>query len=270
MGLIRWPNKGFLANTREYAKIFGVVATKLVIEYDGGGFRGWAKQPGERTVQAEIERALEIVRREPTSLTVAGRTDAGVHAWGQVASHPGAPAGARSLNAILPDDISIRSSEEAPDGFDARADATSRTYCYRLWNGAQRSALRRERSWWCSYRLDRERLAAAAALIVGRHDFEAFTLSKQPYENYRRHVISAEWRGEGPMFEFWITGETFTRRMVRSLTAFQIEVARGAKDLTELGTLLEGAPRSAGGGTAPAEGLYLASVSFGNETTAGT
>jgi tRNA pseudouridine38-40 synthase len=244
------------------------VATKLTIEYDGGGFRGWAKQPGLRTVEGELERALQVVRREPTKLTVAGRTDAGVHAWGQIASHEGDPAGARSLNAVLPDDIAVLASEEVPDGFDAREHATSRTYCFRIWNSRQRSALQRGRTWWCAYRLDMELLAAASQQLVGSHDFEAFTLSKQPYDSYRRRVLSAEWRGDGELLEFWITGETFTRRMVRSLTAFQIEIARGARPLSELAPLLAGAPRSAGGGTAPPHGLYLASVGFGPGATA--
>lgn len=245
------------------------MASKLTIEYDGRDFRGWAKQPGQRTVQAELESALKVVRREETKLTVAGRTDAGVHAWGQVASHPGEPADARSLNAVLPDDVAVLSSEAVPDAFDARSAATSRTYCYRIWNNRARSALLRDRVWWCSYRLDRELLGAAAEVVTGEHDFEAFTLSQQPYESYRRRVLSAEWREREGVLEFWISGEAFTRRMVRSLTAFQVEVARGVRSLEELETLLRGAPRADGGGTAPAEGLFFASVSFEPLETAG-
>lgn len=246
------------------------LSTRLTIEYDGSGFRGWAKQPGYRTVQGEVERALEVVRREPTPLTVAGRTDAGVHAWAQVASHPGEPADARSLNALLPDDVAVLASENAPDGFDARSDATSRTYCYRIWNRRQRTALLRGRVWWCSHRLDRALLDASAELISGKHDFEAFTLSKQPYEHYRRTVLRAEWVERDRLLEFWIEGDAFTRRMVRSLTGFQVDVARGARSLDDLARLLEGAPRSEGGGTAPAEGLYLASIGFGERASAGS
>lgn len=238
------------------------MSTRLTIEYDGGGFRGWAKQPGHRTVQGELERALEIVRREPTPLTVAGRTDAGVHAWAQVASHVGAPADARSLNAVLPDDVAVLASESAPEGFDARSDATSRTYCYRIWNRRQRTALLRGRVWWCAYELDRARLDAAAELLLGMHDFKAFTLSKQPYEHYNRRILRSEWVERDRVLEYWIEGTTFTRRMVRSVTAFQIEVARGAKSLDDLAALLEGATRAEGAGTAPAEGLYLAAVGF--------
>ncbi|MFT4050546.1 MAG: tRNA pseudouridine(38-40) synthase TruA [Solirubrobacterales bacterium] len=244
------------------------MSTRLTIEYDGTRFRGWAKQPGQRTVQAELERALKIVRREETRLTVAGRTDAGVHALGQVASHEGHPADARSLNAVLPDDVAVLASEAARDGFDARMHATSRTYCYRVWNNRSRSAMLRGRAWWCSYVLDHSLLDAASAVLLGEHDFEAFTLSQQPYEHYRRRVLTSEWRERDGVLEYWVTGDTFTRRMVRSITAFQIEIARGARSLDDLVRLLEGAPRAQGGGTAPADGLYLASVSFGPDHAA--
>lgn len=238
------------------------MGAKLLVEYDGSAFRGWARQPGERTVQGELERALAVVRREETSLTVAGRTDAGVHALAQVASHAGAPADARSLNALLPDDVAVLASEVAPDGFDARSDATSRTYVYRVLARRQRSALLRGRAWWCSYEFDRGLLDAACARLVGLHDFEAFTLSKQPYESYKRRVLSAEWRDVDGLLEFWVTGTSFTRRMVRSVVAFQIDVARSARTLDQLDRLLLGAPRAEGAGTAPADGLYLAAVSF--------
>lgn len=238
------------------------MTTRLTIEYDGTCYRGWAKQPGVRTIQEELETALRIVRREETKLTVAGRTDAGVHAWAQIASHAGDPANVRSLNSLLPDDIAVLSSEPAPDGFDARADATSRTYCYRIWNRRERPALLRGRVLWCAYELDIELLNASAEILLGQHDFEAFTLSQQPYEHYRRTVRRAEWIPRARLLEFWIEGDKFTRRMVRGLVSFQIDVARGARSLEDFARLLEGAPRAEGGGTAPAHGLYLASVGF--------
>lgn len=240
------------------------MTTRLIIEYDGTDFKGWAKQPGVRTIEEELETALKTVRREETRLTVAGRTDAGVHAWGQVASHPGAPANVRSINALLPDDIAVLSSEPAPDNFDARSDATSRTYCYRVWNHRERPALMRGRVLWCAYRLDPELLNACAGLLLGQHDFRAFTLSQQPYEHYRRTVGRAEWIQRERLLEFWIEGDKFTRRMVRGLVACQIDVARGARKVEDFARLLEGAPRAEGGGTAPAHGLYLASVGFGD------
>jgi tRNA pseudouridine38-40 synthase len=246
------------------------VTTRLTIEYDGTDFRGWAKQPGVRTIQEELERALKVVRREETKLTVAGRTDAGVHAWAQVASHPGEPANVRSINSLLPDDIAVISSEPTHDSFDARSDATSRTYCYRVWNRPERPALLRGRVLWAAYRLDPALLAASSEILLGQHDFEAFTLSQQPYEHYRRTVRRAEWIQGEQLLEFWIEGDKFTRRMVRGLVAFQIDVARGARQIEDFARLLDGAPRAEGGGTAPAHGLYLASVGFGDAEKSAT
>lgn len=238
------------------------MTTRLTIEYDGNGFRGWAKQPGHRTVEAELEKALEVIRREPTKLTVAGRTDAGVHAWGQVASHPGEPARSRSLNALLPDDITVLASEAVEDGFDARQHARSRTYCYRVWNRSERPALLRDRVLWFPYQLDVELLHSCAQTLLGEHDFEAFTLSDEPYKSYRRKILRSEWIVRPRLTEFWIEGESFTRRMVRSLVSYQLDVARGTRQSERFNELLEGAPREQGGATAAACGLYLAEVSF--------
>ena len=236
--------------------------SKLTIEYDGTGFRGWAKQPGQRTVQEELERALAVVRREETKLTVAGRTDAGVHAWAQIASHTGAPAPAHRLNALLPDDVTVLASEQAEDDFDARADATSRTYCYRVWNRRERPALLRNRVLHYSWEVDPDLLAAAATALLGERDFRAFTLSDEPYHSYRRTIARAEWIQRERLLEFWISGDSFTRRMVRSLVSYQLDVARGTRSLEEFTRLLGGAARSEGGATAPACGLYLANVGY--------
>ena len=238
------------------------MTTKLTIEYDGTDFRGWAKQPGQRTVQEELEKALAIVHRVETKLTVAGRTDAGVHAWAQIASYPGDPAPAHRLNALLPDDVSVLASEPAADGFDARADATSRTYCYRVWNRRERPALLRSRVLHFSWEIDHDLLDAAAEALRGERDFRAFTLSDEPYHSYRRTIARAEWIRRERLLEFWISGDSFTRRMVRSLVSYQLDVARGARSLEDFVRLLEGAPRSEGGSTAPACGLYLASVGY--------
>jgi tRNA pseudouridine38-40 synthase len=235
----------------------------MLIEYDGTAFRGWAKQPGQRTVQEELEVALAVVRREPTVVTVAGRTDAGVHAWGQVASHPGPPALTRSINALLPDDVTVLESEEVHDSFDARSDAKSRTYCYRVWNRRQRPALLRDRVLWYSHALDDALLDKCAAMLLAEHDFEAFTLSDQRYASYRRTIFRAEWIRRERLLEFWIEGNAFTRRMVRGLVSYQLDVARGTRRLEDFARLLDGAPRADGGATAPSCGLYLASVGFG-------
>lgn len=238
------------------------MTSKLLIEYDGTNFKGWATQPDQRTVQEELEKALAVSRREPTRLTVAGRTDAGVHAWGQVASHAGAPATARSLNSLLPDDISVLESGVTHEGFDARADPVSRTYCYRVWTRRQRPALLRDRVLWYSYDLDQGLLDQCAALLMGVNDFQAFTLSDQLYKSYRRTITRAQWVRRERLIEFWIEGNSFTRRMVRGLVSYQLDVARGARSLDDFARLLQGAPRAEGGATAAACGLYLASVGF--------
>src|SRR5215210_7228698 len=152
-----------------------VPAVRLDIEYDGTGFAGWARQPGKRTVQDEIERVLAVLLPEPVRLTVAGRTDSGVHASGQVASYDGEPAPLGGLNALLPDDVAITTAEPARDGFDARRDARSRSYSYRVHARRQRSPFEYERALWWPHRLDRDLLHACAALLPGQHDFTAFT-----------------------------------------------------------------------------------------------
>jgi tRNA pseudouridine38-40 synthase len=203
-----------------------------------------------------------VVRREPTKLTVAGRTDAGVHAWGQVASHPGEPASARSINALLPPDVSVLVSEASDPDFDARRDARSRTYCYRVWTRRERPALLRDRVLWWGHPLRRELLDACAALLVGEHDFRAFTLSDEPYHSYRRRILSAEWIEREGLLEFRVRADSYTRRMVRSLVSYQLDVARGLYEIARFEDLLQGAPRGEGGNTAAASGLYLASVEY--------
>lgn len=238
------------------------MTARLLIEYDGTGFHGWAKQPGLRTVQGELERALEVVRREPTKLKVAGRTDAGVHAWGQVASHAGEAARARSLNALLPSDVSVLASEAAVPGFCARSDALTRVYCYRVWTHGQRPALLRDRVLWWGYPLRRDLLDACAAALAGEHDFEAFTLSDEPYRSYRRVIRRAEWVSRSRLIEFWIEADSFTRRMVRTLVRYQLDVARARYTVADFQRLLDGAPHSAGGAPADAHGLFLAEVRY--------
>lgn len=238
------------------------MTARLTIEYDGTGFKGWAVQPGQRTVQGELERALAVVRREPTRLTVAGRTDAGVHARAQVASHAGDPASARSINALLPPDVSVLASEAVGEEFCARRDARSRTYCYRVWTARERPALLRGRVLWWGFPMRRALLDECAGLLAGERDFRAFTLSDEPYHSYRRRILRAEWIERGAELEFWVEADSFTRRMVRSLVSYQLDVARGRYAVDDLARLLEGASRGQGGGTAAACGLYLASVNY--------
>jgi tRNA pseudouridine38-40 synthase len=152
-----------------------VPTARLDLEYDGTDFAGWSAQPGLRTVQAEVERALATILGREVTVTVAGRTDRGVHAWGQVASHEGEPAPARALNAVLPHDVAVLACAAAPDGFDARRDARSRTYCYRMLTRGAPSPFERGRALWWPRPIDVGALEACAAALRGTHDFTAFT-----------------------------------------------------------------------------------------------
>jgi tRNA pseudouridine38-40 synthase len=235
------------------------VAARLLLEYDGSDFAGWARQPGLRTVQETVEGAIETVRGTPAALAVAGRTDAGVHARGQVTSHPGEPVAGDSLNGVLPPDVRVLTSEPAADGFDARRDARSRTYRYRIEARPQQSPFERGRALHWPWPLARAALEDCAAATGGTHDFTAFTPTRTDHVRFERHVLRAEWVEEpGDVLAFWIEADTFMRHMVRVLVGTMLEGTRPDR----FAELLEGRPRSAAGATAPAHGLYLESVAY--------
>ena len=210
-----------------------------------------------------MERALAtILGEEAVPLTVAGRTDRGVHAWGQVASYAHEAVDPRSLNAVLAADVAVLESTPAPAGFDARRDAVSRTYCYRVLNRRARSVWWAGRALWTSRRLDRDALDACAAALVGTHDFTAFTPTETQHVRFQRDVHAARWQADGDLLEFWITADTFMRHMNRVIVGTMLEVAMGDRAVADFTGLLAGAPRSAAGATAPARGLALASVRY--------
>jgi tRNA pseudouridine38-40 synthase len=204
-----------------------------------------------------------ILRLERVSLTVAGRTDAGVHAWGQVASYDGPPVSVRSLNAVLPSDVAALSCVHAGPAFDARRDATSRAYCYRVLTRRARSVFEEGRALWWPRSLDVAALDACAAVLVGEHDFTAFTPTDTYHERFSRRVFAAYWRSEGDVLAFWIEADAFMRQMNRVLVGTMLEVGGGRRSVAEFDALLEGRPRAVAGTTAPAHGLHLAGVGYG-------
>jgi len=238
------------------------------IEYDGFAYAGWQAQAERATVQTIAERALGSVAAEPVTLTCAGRTDAGVHAFGQVAhfdthalrSGRGWVLGA---NSGLPVDVSLSWAVPVPAHFHARYCAEARTYRYLILNRTARSALTAHRAAWVHRPLDEERMAQAAAMLHGEHDFSAFRSSECQARSPIRRIerLSVERRGDWILIE--ATANAFLHHMMRNIAGLLIAIGKAEAPPSFAGEVLEGRDRTRNAATAPAAGLYLMSVRYG-------
>ena len=242
---------------------------RLTLSYDGTGFRGWARQPGARTVEGTLAAALDARYPGWRDLAVAGRTDTGVHALGQVASvtvgtGPPAVNAALALNAVLPSDVVVRAAAEVPDDFNARYSARARAYVYRVRVVRDPSALEGRRALHHRGALDRSVLHAWAEAVRGTHDFTAFTPAETQHRTFVRTVHHAAWHEVGEELRFSIAASSFLRHQVRTLVGTMLLAGRGEPCATPA-DLLGGAHRRQAGPTAPPHGLYLTGVRFAGE-----
>jgi len=240
---------------------------RLVIEYDGTDFSGWQRQLGQRTVQACLEEALQAMTGQALRVTGAGRTDAGVHAEGQVASvklSSRIPVGGflRGLNAQLPPDVAIKDVRDADAGFDARRSARGKSYRYQIWNHLTRSPLERRTSWHHRAALDTQAMREAAAAFVGTHDFRAFRASDCDRKNTVRLIRQFEVERQGALIRCEVEGTAFLKNMVRIMVGTLVQAGMGQLDAAGVRRLLEAGDRTQSGVTAPAHGLTLVRVTY--------
>jgi tRNA pseudouridine38-40 synthase len=240
---------------------------KLTIAYDGTRFVGWQRQAEGVSVQGLLEEALARLEGGRVTVHGAGRTDAGVHALGQVASvamsigH--APATLRrALNAVLPDDLRVLSVDEVGSDFHARFSARSKTYRYQIRNTPISNPFDRAYVWFVPESLDLHAMSRAAGAIVGTHDFAAFQSAGSETHGTTRTMTRSEWRDTGGVLTYEIAGDGFLRHMVRAVVGTLVQVGRGRRPPDNIETLLEGRSRAEAGATAPAQGLFLVGVDY--------
>jgi tRNA pseudouridine38-40 synthase len=242
---------------------------RLTVEYEGTAYHGWQVQPGGATVQEVLERALTTALREPVRVRGAGRTDAGVHACGQVASvRVSRPPEdlerlRKSLNALTPDDVAIRDIMLVDDTFDPRRHALSRVYEYRLLNAPAPSPFWRRYAWHVPWRLDLAAMQAAATALVGEHDFAAFRAADaERVRSTVRRVMESRFDADGALLVYRIEATAFLKHMVRNIIGTLVEVGQGARPASAMRELIAGRDRTRAGATAPACGLVLVSVRY--------
>jgi len=240
---------------------------KLIVAYDGSDYHGWQIQPNGRTIQQTLEEAVTRFSGETVRVASAGRTDAGVHAAGQVVSFtlqaPRAPdVVLRALNALTPRDISITAAETVTDDFDPRRAARSRTYAYRIWNARWPSPFWRRYAWHLARPLDVDAMRTAAAALLGEHDFSAFQAADCDATNPVRRVLRSEFERRGTLVTYTIEATAFLRHMVRSVIGTLVEVGSGERAADDLARLVATRDRNQAGPTAPACGLCLQRVKY--------
>ena len=240
---------------------------KLTVEYDGTPFHGWQVQPDAPTVQEALEQAVESVTQEKVTVVGSGRTDAGVHALGQVAHvQTGSPLPVEkwvaALNAHLPPEIAVTAAEEAPDGFHARYSARSKTYRYRILNRRARSARERTTAWWIQAPLDVEAMACAAGYCLGPHDFTAFESKSEPESSGLRRMLRLEVQRCGEHIDLWFEATGFLYNMVRAMVGTLVQVGLGKIPPEQVARILESRDRAQAGPTAPPHGLCLMEVRY--------
>lgn len=241
---------------------------KLVIEYDGTNYQGWQVQPKGPTLQGVIEEKLAVITGESVHLIASGRTDAGVHAFGQVAnlktkSQLDVRSIQRALNSLLPPDIVIQRAEEVEEGFHARKQSMSKVYEYRILNRDLRSAFHHRYAWHLPQKLDLEEMKKATHILIGEHDFSSFRSVGSPTRTAVRKVIRAQWqRGRDGLVRFEIEANGFLKQMVRALVGTLVEVGKGKINAEDFGRILEAKDRKKAGPTAPAYGLFLKKVKY--------